>query len=326
MFSFLYNLSPYYLRIERLALLCAVLLFVALISFLIIVPFWPKTVLFVIYSKILLFNGGLIANLKNLLVRRTQTAKERELIEKIRGQWISLDEQKEMFARLVKSGAIRSRAIPDDQELYLRERPSMPWADTAMIVLAWFFLLELLIALGGARWLAQFSLVQDVAALIPSDIFLKDGAHRSEYNILLLKIFKIIDIFSIPFEVAAVYILVAPFWKNSATFPISPLVIWLDEESDTFQKIIRSFWPLLAFLTLFFSTIAISFAWTTAGYTEESSRHSKVFEGSPALGLNIWWWTILMPIFYGVVLSCFVRMIADTFSLLVIGFKKVRGI
>jgi len=317
MFSFLFNLSSYYLRIERLAILSVALLFVAFLSFTLISSFGLKFILFIIYSVVLFFNSKPIIKLVSWMSgRKTPTTKEQELIQKVRGRWLSLDKQEEMFIQLVQKGAIRRGVVLNKQN---EHTSGVSWTATAMSALVWVFLLELLITLGGARWLAQFPIVQGVANLIPSDIFLKHGTQRDEYNILLLKIFKIVNVSSLPLKVWATYVLAAPFWKNPKTFPISPMVIYMDKESDTFQKIIKSLWPLIAFFALFFCVVSATFSLIFSGYT----NGGNLFERNNPLDVHMWLWMSLAgSICLGVAASCFARIVIDGFSMIVIIFRK----
>jgi hypothetical protein len=185
----------------------------------------------------------------------------------------------------------------------------------AIIVLVWFLLLELLITLGGAHYLAQFSVVQEIAGLIPSDIFLKDGAQRSEYDILLLKIFKIVTVFSLPFKVWAIYVLTTPFWKNPKNFPISPLAIYWDEELTTLQRVRRSIWCFFVFLVFLFIGTGGVYAFAFAHYG--SFKHGMMVLNG-LLDINLWFWVgFVFSIMASTFFSCLIRIVVDGFSLII---------
>jgi hypothetical protein len=299
------DLTTYYLCLERLAILSLALLVLAFVSFgMLAISFELKAALFVVYS-VALFNIESIMD--RLFGKTTLTAKDKAIIEEIRSSGLTRDEQKTMY----------------------RERiPSRSWQVPAVIVLIWFLLLSLLITLGGARYLAQFSAVQELASLIPSDIFLKDGAQRSGHDILLLKIFKIVHVFSLPFVAWAVCVLSMPFWKNPKTFPISPMAIYRDEERATFQKIRRSLWTILAFFILFFGIVAFPVYMVVSGYTSRDCTGLSFCEEAFGRVLDIRMWFRLngYSVVCGILLSAFIKIVVDCFSLIVILFKKVRGI
>ena len=246
----------------------------------------------------------------------------RDYIRQLREMKLPLEEEQWMLAKSIQIGSIRAGLFPGlvEQVQQTEERKrsrgvqthGTPWAMWAMRVLVWFFLLELLITVSGARWLAQFSVVRELAGLIPSDIFLKHGTQRDEYNILVLKIFKMVDVFALPFKIWSVYMLTAPFWKNPNLFPISPLVIWQNKEDDTFQKIIKSFWPFLAFLVLIFLSTGGLFALIFNGYTNSHApSRNDIFRNNVVLNIQVWFWMNFVAILIGVAISCCIRMIID---------------
>lgn len=355
MFSWFSNLSSYYLRLEQMAMLSAGLLFVAWQSFSLPIPFALKAALFMLYSAALLY-GGATMHLLGWLRQRLfgpikPNARERKLLMQLRQRKLPLGEEKVMLAYLIQAGSIRSGLFPDvlsevretDRHFAhnvaglfpgtLFDEPATrgghkpPLTGLAMKLLVWFFLFEMLITLGGARWLAQFPVVQEIAGLIPSKIFLQHGTQRTEYTILVLKIFKIVDVFALPFKVWAVYVMAAPFWKIPDIFPISPKVIWLDRESDVFQKIIKSFWPSLVFFVLLFVIVACVFVGIFDGYASDPSagKSGNLFDRNASLNLQIWFWLNFLAIAIGVAFSCFVRMILDGFYLVFHLIKKGEG-
>jgi len=290
MFSWFTNLSTYYIRLERLAIISAAILLLAFLSFGMIASFELKAVFFVVLSVAIF---GMEPIMNRLFDRTKLTEADKAIVKEIRASGLPVDEQRALY----------------------RERvPSTLWQAPAMAVLVWFFLLELFITLGGAKYLAQFVSVQEIANLISSDIFLGKGTYRSEHDILLLKIFKIINVFSFPFKVWAIYVLTTPFWKNPKTFPISPMAIYWNEELTTSQRIRRSLWSALAFVAFVFVSVAGIFTliWSDYGVFKHGALELSGF-----LDSRLWLWRSLgQSMLVGVAISCCIQMVVDVFSLI----------
>jgi len=276
---FFTKFSPYYFGIERLVILSAALMVIAFLSFGMIDSTALKMVLFIIYS-LLLFN------IKSIAYR--------------------------VFGEFKISA---SELFPEARKRLYKERlRGRSWQSACMIVIVWFFMLKLWVVLGGARYLAEFSSVQEMAARIPSGIFLKDGMRRDGDEILLFKIFKIVDVVSVPFVSIATCMLTMPFFKNPKVFPISPMAIYLDDDLTTFQLIRKILWASLAFFVLLFGIISFNGFAIFNGYTTQVPGSTTNFKHS--LDMRAWYLTCGMSIVDGILMAALLKMIIDGFCLI----------
>jgi len=295
--SFLFaKFSTYYLSLERLLILSAAFLALAFLSFGMIDSFAIKAVLFVIYS-VAIFNVGPIIN--RIFGKLTLTASDKAIIEEIRCSGLPLDKQNKIY----------------------RERiPKRSWQTPAMIAIVWTFILKLFIIFGGAGYITQFQAIQGIIEFIPSDIFLKNGVQRGAYDISLLKIFKVVDAFSLPFVILAICVLTIPFLKNPKIFPISPMAIYSNKKLNTLQMAVRFLWAFIVFLVLLFLFAGICYTTIANGYTGKDSFGKDEF--GRTLSVYIWYKTCGFSIVFGIFTSALLKMIIDTFSLVIILFWK----
>lgn len=91
MFSWFTNLSTYYIRLERLAIISAAILLLAFLSFGMIASFELKAVFFVVLSVAIF---GMEPIMNRLFCRTKLTEADKAIVKKIRTSGLPVDEQR----------------------------------------------------------------------------------------------------------------------------------------------------------------------------------------------------------------------------------------
>jgi hypothetical protein len=273
-----------------------VILILAFFSFRFTFTLWTHLSIFVIYS-VAIFNVEKIGN-------------------KIWGEIKLNDEDKAILAE------IKSANLSDEEkkEAIKKQFPKMSAAQSvALIVLAWCMLLEMYMCAGLARILAQFSMFQELAGWIPSQMFLEHNTQRSETMILYLKVYKLSQIITFPFMLWSCYVLIQPFLRLKEFFSILPSFVFLDKSTTRGQKVKKAIWGGVATFVFIFLTFGLYLFLFKIGYTD--SEYARAKFTNPRLSLDIWFYSTMVVVFVCLCMSCFIEIVVDWYFLICNFFK-----
>jgi hypothetical protein len=218
--------SSYPMRqLERLYVVGAGILFVALIVMVLSPTFYTRLPVFIVFVVVIYFIPEIS---RKLFGKLKPSPQEEEVIYKIKSSDKSEqekeDELKKMFPKQAYTQVL------------------------GVILLTWWFLIGLYLLLGLGKFLLQFEAIQALIELVPTEMFKQKGVQRTDAVIEMMKLYKLFHFVTIPWVGLGIYWSLYPLIKEPRYFPMIASHLYGNTDLTRKEKVKKGIFYIVGFV------------------------------------------------------------------------------